>query len=197
MWVRAHCGVGIILRIWACAPNRNCILESSRVQEAEIRNMQECNSNQVLATSSKTERAEVMAAVAGLAEEVAHLAHQVKRLVAIADARRKRSALQRRARREMVQQAELKAVSTAPTCDVHVVETAEATKFPLSPQQYRCTENAVEGGTALIDSLTVQLEAAFPQSHHANCQEENAIAARVADLGDRLGGFVKSSLQSA
>ena len=144
---------------------------------------------------SPVERDEILAVVAGLTEQVAHLALQVKRLVAIADARRKRSASQRRRKRKTVPQAELKATSAATTCDVQSVETAEAAELLLSPQQGSCTENAVRGETALINNLTAQVEAAFPQSHDANCPEENAIAARVADLHDRLGGFVKSSLQ--
>ena len=144
---------------------------------------------------SPTERDEILAVVAGLTEQVAHLALQVKRLVAIADARRKRSALQRRRRWKTVPQAGLKATFAATTCDAQSVESAEVTELQLSLQQGNCIENAVRGETALINNLTAQVEAAFPQSHDANCPEENAIAARVADLHDRLGGFVKSSLQ--
>jgi hypothetical protein len=158
--------------------------------------MQQCNSNEVIAASIP-ERAEIMAAVVSLADEVARLTLHVKRLVAIADARRKRSALRRRARREMVQQAELKATFATTVCNVQAAATAEATKFPLSPQQDNCTDNASRRETDLIGDLTAQLEAAFPQPHDTNCSEENAIAARVADLHDRLGGFVKSSLQLA
>jgi hypothetical protein len=158
--------------------------------------MQECISNEFV-SGSKTGRAEVMAAGADLAEQVGHLTLQVKRLVAIADARRKRSTLQRRTRRKKaVQQAELKETSAPTTCDVQSVETVEATTFPLSPQQGSNVENPISGETALIDNLTAQLEAAFPQSHDANSPEENAIAARVADLHDRLGGFVKSTFLS-
>lgn len=158
--------------------------------------MQQCSSNELVAYSEK-ERAEVIAALAGLTEEVAHLALNVRRLVAIADARRRRSALQRRARRKALQQAEFKTASVPTTFDVPAVETAEAAKVPLSPQKDGCSENIFRGETALIDNLTAQLEAAFPQSHDANYPEENAIAARVADLHNRLGGFVKSFSQSA
>ena len=92
-------------------------------------------------------------------------------------------------------QADLKATFAATTCDAQSVKSAEVTELQLSLQQGNCIENAVRGETALINNLTAQVEVAFPQSHDANCPEENAIAARVADLHDRLGGFVKSPLQ--
>ena len=141
-------------------------------------------------------RDEIISAVAGLTEQVAHLTLQVRRLVALADARRKRSALQRRRKCKKEPQAECKMAPAAATCDVHSVETAEATTVSLSRQLSDRTENAMSGETPLINNLTAQLEAAFPEAHNTNCPEESAIAARVADLHDRLGGFVKSSLQS-
>jgi hypothetical protein len=141
-----------------------------------------------------------MAAIDGLAEEVARLALHVRRIVAIADARpkrsepRKRSALRRRVRRKTVEQAELKASSAATPCDVQAVEMAEASNFPLSPQQDSCTGNASRGEMGLIDELNAKREAALAQPKDASCREENAIAARVAELHDRLGGFIKRSL---
>jgi hypothetical protein len=158
--------------------------------------MAQCDLDKV-SSGAPAERDEIITVVAGLTEQVAHLTLQVKRLVAIADARRKRSALQRRRKRKTAPQAELNATSAATTCDVQAVEIAEAMKFPLLPQQDSCTESVIRGETDLIGDLTAQLEAAFPQSHDTNCPEENAIAARVADLHERLGGFVKSSLQLA
>jgi hypothetical protein len=161
--------------------------------------MEQRNSNEVIA-GSITGRAEVMAAVAGLVEEVAHLALHVKRIVAIADTRpkrggpRKRSALRRRARQKTVEQAELKTTSAATACDMHVVEMAEAANFPLSPQQDSCADNASRGEINLIDELNAKLEAALAETKDASFREENAIAARVAELNDRLGGFIKASL---
>jgi hypothetical protein len=46
----------------------------------------------------------------------------------------------------------------------------------------------------LIDELNAKREAALAQPKDASCREENAIAARVAELHDRLGGFIKRSL---
>jgi hypothetical protein len=161
--------------------------------------MKHCDLDKVN-SGSATGRAEVMAAIDGLVEEVAHLALRVKRIVSIADARRKRSesrkraALRRRARRKTLEQAELGATSAATASDVQAVELAEASNFPLSPQQDSCTDNASRGETDLTGELTAKLEAAFPQPQDANCPEENAIAARVAELHDRLGGFIKPSL---
>ena len=141
-----------------------------------------------------------MAAIDGLVEEVAHLALRVKRIVSIANARRKRSelrkraALRRRARRKTLEQAELRATSAATASDVQAVEMAEASNFPLSPQQDSCTDNVSRGETDLTGELTAKLETAFLQPQGANCREVNAIAARVAELHDRLGGFLKPSV---
>jgi hypothetical protein len=59
--------------------------------------MTQCDLNKVIAGST-TGRAEVMAAIDGLAEEVARLALHVRRIVAIADARPKRSATCKRSK---------------------------------------------------------------------------------------------------
>lgn len=151
-------------------------------------------------SGSATGRAEVMAAIEGLVEEVAHLALRVKRIVSIADARRtrsesrKRAALRRRARRRTLEQAELRAMSAATVSDVQAVEMAEAPNFPQSSQQDSCTDNASRGETDMAGEPTAKLEAAFPQPQGTNCPEVNAIAARVAELHDRLGGFIKPSV---
>ena len=140
-------------------------------------------------------RDEIISVVAGLTEQVAHLTVQVRRLVALADARRRRSALRRHRKSKTAPQAERKRARAATTCDVQPGETAEATTVSLSLRQGGCREDAMSSETALAN-LTAQLEAAFPQTHNTNCPQESAIAARVADLHDRLGGFVKLSLQS-
>jgi hypothetical protein len=93
-----------------------------------------------------------------------------------------------------VEQAELKATCAATACDVQAVEMAEAANFPLSLQQNSCTGNVSKDEIALIDELNAKLEAAFAEPKDASCREENAIAARVAELHDRLGGFIKPSL---
>jgi len=137
-----------------------------------------------------------MAAIAGLAEEVTRLALHFKLTAAIAcaaEAERAAEALRAATGRatETVKQAELKATSAATACDVQAVEMAEAANFPLTPQQDRCTGNASRGEIDLIDELNAKLEAAFAKPKDASCREENAIAAHVAELHDRLDGSIK------
>src|SRR5450759_91350 len=156
--------------------------------------MRQCDLNKVIAGST-TGRAEVMAAIAGLAEEVTRLALHFKLTAAIAcaaEAERAAEALRAATGRatETVEQAELKATSAATVCDVQAVEMAEASNYPLSPQQDSCTGN-ISSEIHLIDELNAKLEAALAEPRDASCREENAIAARVAELPDRLGGFIK------
>jgi hypothetical protein len=56
---------------------------------------------------------------------------------------------------------------------------AEAANFPLSPQQDSCIRNASTS------------EMGFAEPKDASHVAENAIAARVLELHDRLGGFIK------
>jgi len=156
--------------------------------------MRQCDLNKVIAGST-TGRAEVMAAIAGLAEEVTRLALHFKLTAAIAcaaEAERAAEALRAATglATETVEQAELKATSAATVCDVQAVEMAEASNYPLSPQQDSCTGN-ISSEIHLIDELNAKLEAALAEPKDASCREENAIAARVAELHDRLGGFIK------
>jgi hypothetical protein len=156
--------------------------------------MRQCDLNKVIAGST-TGRAEVMAAIAGLAEEVTRLALHFKLTAAIAcaaEAERAAEALRAATGRatETVEQAELKATSAATVRDVQAVEMAEASNYPLSPQQDSCTGN-ISSEIHLIDELNAKLEAALAEPKDASCREENAIAARVAELHDRLGGFIK------
>jgi hypothetical protein len=156
--------------------------------------MRQCDLNKVIAGST-TGRAEVMAAIAGLAEEVTRLALHFKLTAAIAcaaEAERAAEALRAATGRatETVEQAELQATSAATVCDVQAVEMAEASNYPLSPQQDNCTGN-ISSEIHLIDELNAKLEAALAEPKDASCREENAIAARVAELHDRLGGFIK------
>ena len=156
--------------------------------------MRQCDLNKVIAGST-TGRAEVMAAIAGLAEEVTRLALHFKLTAAIAcadEAERAAEALRAATGRatETVEQAELKATSAATVCDVQAVEMAEASNYPLSPQQDSCTGN-ISSEIHLIDELNAKLEAALAEPKDASCRKENAIAARVAELHDRLGGFIK------
>src|ERR1039458_8831503 len=104
--------------------------------------MRQSDLNKVIAGST-TGRAEVMAAIAGLAEEVTRLALHFKLTAAIAcaaEAERVAEALRAATglATETVEQAELKATSAATVCDVQAVEMAEASNHPLSPQQDSC-----------------------------------------------------------
>ena len=157
--------------------------------------MRQCDLNKVIAGST-TGRAEVMAAIAGLAEEVTRLALHFKLTAAIdcaAEAERAAESLRAATEcaTETVDQAELKATSAAPACDVQAVEMAEMANCALSPQQDSGTGNASRSEIDIIDELHAKLEAAFTRPKDASCREENAIPARVAELYDRLGGFIK------
>lgn len=108
---------------------------------------------------------EVMAAIIDcLGGELAQLALNVKRLVTTAD-------MQRHAQLKAVEQAELRTMSAATERDAQAIDVAEAANFPLSP-----------------------VEAPLAEPKAASHREENAIAARVAELYDRLGGFINPSL---
>ena len=61
----------------------------------------------------------------------------------------------------------------------------------MSPQQDSCTGHAGRGEIGLLDELKSKLEAAFTEPKDSNSRDENAIAARIAELHDRLGGFIK------
>ena len=47
--------------------------------------------------------------------------------------------------------------------------------------------------TARLDALRAVMARTIKPG--VSCQEENAIAARIAELHDRLGGFIKPSLR--
>jgi hypothetical protein len=142
-------------------------------------------------------RAEVLAAIDGLIEEVANLALRVNRAVAMAHAVKaelpEKSISNGAARpaTETVDQREILAKAAASACNAQTVEMVESVNIPLSPQKDSCSDNVGRNEPDLICDLSAKLEAAFPQPHHENCPEENTVAARVAELRERLGGFIK------
>ena len=69
-----------------------------------------------------------------------------------------------------------------------VDRTAEALRIAT-----RCTTKPFEVADKLYDSDLVEV-AALAEATSTGCPEQNAIAARVAELHDRLGGFIKPSL---
>ena len=69
-----------------------------------------------------------------------------------------------------------------------VDRTAEALRVAT-----RCATKPIEVADKLYDSDLVEV-AALAEATSTSCPEPNAIAARVAELYDRLGGFIKPSL---
>ncbi len=123
-------------------------------------------------SGSTAERAEVIAAIDGLVEEVANLALLVKRIVAMADAanaKRAQDVDAGVARHVTGEQAELNSTPASTESDVQAVEMAEASHFPLSPQHDSYTGN-VGSEIDFIDDLKRKLEAAFAQPRDASCR---------------------------
>ena len=140
--------------------------------------------------------AELSIEVADMAEAVVRTALHIKInavMAAAAEVDRAAEALQaaRGYPTETVEQARPMATSAATAYDLQAVETAEAANCPSSPQPDGHTGNASRGEIGLIDELNAKLEAAFAEPKDASCREENAIATRIAELHDRLGGFIK------
>ena len=69
-----------------------------------------------------------------------------------------------------------------------VDRTAEALRVAT-----RCTTKPIEVADKLYDSDLVEV-AALAEAASTSCPEPNAIAARVTELYDRFGGFIKPSL---
>ena len=124
-------------------------------------------------SGSTAERAKVIAAIDGLVEEVAHLALFVKRIVAMADAAKAKRAqnVDTGVARDVTgEQAELNSTPASTESDVQAVKMAEASHFPLSPQQDSHTGN-IGSEIDLIDEINRKLEAAFAQPRDASCRE--------------------------
>jgi hypothetical protein len=139
-----------------------------------------------LITSSVSRRAEVRAAIEDLADEVARLARKLNRIAPLASKRG--TPILEKARLE----AALPGAFAATTCEALSPETEEAKSFPLSPQ--RNTEINEVIADELVEEPSANFKSSLPEPTHASCSEENAIAARVADLYERLGGFINLSL---
>lgn len=133
-----------------------------------------------LSDCSITERAEVLFALAKLVDEVAHLAFNVKRIVSKFDARRKggepkttlRSHTPPNAMAHSRLRPTLWPTPSDAAGDIQAVEMTKTANFPLSPHWD---------------------EATLAKSKDGRCQAENVIAARIAELHDKLGGFIMPS----
>ena len=139
-----------------------------------------------LNSSSVSRRAEVRAAIEDLADEVARLARKLNRIAALAS--KSGTPTLEKAGFE----AALPGAFAATACEALSPETEEAKSFPLSPQ--RNTEINEVIADELVEEPSANFKSSLPEPTHASCSEENAIAARVADLYERLGGFINLSL---
>ncbi len=133
-------------------------------------------------TGPATGRAEVIVAVADLVEKVEHLALRVKRITAIAgtaNAEQTAKAVRRSGTGAADRNDDIEVRSAAITeRNTKEIDTTEAANFPLSP---RNEQNA-------------KIETARAEPKDGNSRAKNAIAGRVLELHDRLGGFVKPPL---
>ena len=123
-------------------------------------------------------RDEVIAAIDGLTERVAHLARNVERV-------RPAASKKRSAPSKMEGQLELAFGSTIgpPACNAVAVDIEEAANFPLSPEQ--------NGATVNIEPTVGEPSAKIEELKNNECKAENGVAAHVLILHDRLGGFIK------
>ena len=139
-----------------------------------------------LVACSVSGRAEITAAIEGLAEEVARLARKINRIVPTANTQR--NSTQDKAEFE----AALRGAFAQSNCEARFPETGEAKTIPLSPQQDTELNEAIVRD--FVEETNVDIKTALPEPASNIGQEENAIAARVADLYERLGGFIKTSV---
>ena len=133
------------------------------------------NSDNVI-DGSKSGRAEIMVAIAGLANEVERLATNVRRIVVVADTHR-HARLPPRAQRNP--EVPRKIASSSATCATQPADISQAEKVPLSPQ-------ATETGMAGERSAPMKAVVADPEG-----RAKNATAMHVLELYDRLGGFMR------
>ena len=117
-----------------------------------------------------------MAAIAGLAKEVEHLATNVRRIVPVAGTHRP-ARLPPRTRREP--EGPRKVASSSTTCATQPADFSQAENVPLSPQP-------TQSGMAGDPSAPLEAVPADPGG-----RAENATAMHVLELYDRLGGFMR------
>lgn len=153
------------------------------------------NSNEVI-VRSVTGRTELMAAIAGLVEKVERLALNVERIVRVADetkVERAETAAHVAAECASEETGQFNTGSAVKTCAVQRAELVEASTFPLSPHQNSWACNVVTD--EIIGDANTKIEAAFSEREDdKSSRAKNAIAGRVLELHDRLGGFIKPPL---
>jgi hypothetical protein len=134
-------------------------------------------------------RAEVIAAIEDLAAKVAHLERSLRSL-APTKAPPASEAIEKEEIKEEINIA-LSEAFLAPVDDPQPDKSEEAAIFPLSPHQNMPCNVCIAEVSA---QSPFNLEAPAPEPKQGPRREENAVAARVAELCDRLGGFKASLL---
>jgi hypothetical protein len=137
-----------------------------------------------LIASPVSGRAAVRVAVEDLSDQVARLARKLNRIAPTAD--KHGTPTREKARID----AALGGAFAATTCGRLPAAAEEA---PLSLQRDRQTGEVVAG--ELVEEPSSNFRTSPPEPTQTRRQEENAIAGRVADLYERLGGFIKPSLR--
>lgn len=130
----------------------------------------------------ETGRGEIVVAIADLAANVEKLAGNVNRLAALVDTAKVTSRGKGLDRTEGVASAVL-------ARDLSGRDRAEATNIPLSPHQDSWKSNVYP--FEKVDEVNSGIEAKKFAAEDASSRAKNAIACRVLDLHDRLGGFIK------
>lgn len=130
---------------------------------------------------SATGRGELLVAFSDLLANVEKLAIQVNRIVTQADAANVTFGGKEPDRLEAL-------VRTDLARDLQAGGTADATHFPLSPHQDSWKGDAQSGDG---DEVNLSIKVAEFDRKRAGSRARHAIAGRVLDLHDRLGGFIK------
>jgi hypothetical protein len=158
-----------------------------------------------LATVPEQLYAELAAEVAGLAEAVVRVALDVKINIVIADAakvERIAEALRTASGRatewvEPQSRHEASSVDTVISHDAQVSRIADAATNGKSLQRNGWIDDAGKGKMEVVDELCAarsdltMVDAALAEPKDASRGAESVIAARVLELYDRLGGFIK------
>lgn len=142
------------------------------------------NSNKS-AANSLSGRAEVIAAIEDLADKVAHLGRSLRPVVPT-KARHAPAAIRKEEMNLALSEAFL-----VPDDHAQPEKSEEAGIFSLSPHQNMPCNVYIAEAT---EEFAPAMDAPVPESKQAPCREKNAIATRVAELCDRLGGFKASLL---
>ncbi len=141
----------------------------------------QCNIGEATAGSG-TGRGELLVAIDDLVARVRKLAVQVNRIATPADTAKVTSGAKGSDRLAVVAGTDL-------ARDLPAGGTAKAENFPLSPHQDSSISNI--DPKKIGDEVDSSIEASQFDRRDSRSRAKNAIAGRVLDLHDRLGGFIK------